>query len=106
MAIDLHYPRLEGLFHPKTLHMMANVSDTSSWKQAMNRPNAEGYRDAMDTVMDTLQMVRSRTVMPCNPGVNVLQGDNNVSSEAPTSDPAPAPEESSHLSQQVLLQRE
>jgi hypothetical protein len=59
-------------WHPMILASLANVSDNPNFNQATNGPDADGYWEAMDTEMDTLQNKMSWEVVQRTPGMKVL----------------------------------
>eukprot|EP00957_Ditylum_brightwellii_P210763 15365361-Ditylum_brightwellii.AAC.1 len=54
--------------------MPLNASDTPNQYQAMNRPDSEGNRDAMDMEVGTLKDMKSWDIVPHTKVMNILAG--------------------------------
>ena len=63
---------LEDGWSPMALAAKANDADTPNWNQAMNGPNAKGFREACKTEIDTLNKMNVWDVVPRQSWMNVL----------------------------------
>ena len=59
-------------WHPMLLSTMANANDNPTYHQAMNGPDRQGYEDAMDIELETLQGKDSWDVVQRTSEMNVL----------------------------------
>jgi hypothetical protein len=60
------------MHHPMALSMKANATDNANWNQAMNGPEAEGYRKAMEIELETLISKNAWVVFKQTPDMKVL----------------------------------
>eukprot|EP00957_Ditylum_brightwellii_P192491 14656049-Ditylum_brightwellii.AAC.1 len=59
--------------HHIFLSFQADAHDTPNWHQAMNGPNAEGYRNGMDVEIGTLTGKESWIMVPHTKDMSVLK---------------------------------
>jgi Reverse transcriptase (RNA-dependent DNA polymerase) len=59
-------------WHPLALATLANASDNPTFNEAMNGPDADGYWNAMETEIVTLEGKDSWDIVDRTPGMNVL----------------------------------
>ena len=68
---DFDHDTVEWM-HPMILGSVANASDTPNWAEAMNGPNKQGFCDAMDKELATLEGKDAWAVVDRQDWMNVL----------------------------------